>query len=74
MKPLFGKMFSDSEVAKQYMMSKDKVSYFVLYGIPLVFKEELITTVNKSPFYSIGFYESLNHILQDNQMDIHVRF
>ena len=74
MKPLFGEIFSDSEVAKQYMMSKGKVSYFVLYGIPLVFKEELITTVNKSPFYSAGFDESLNHMLQDNQMDIHVRF
>ena len=73
-KPFFGAMFPDSEVAKQYTMSKDKVSYFVRYGIALVFKEELITTLNKSPFYSIGFYESLNHILQDNQMDIHVRF
>ena len=55
-------------------MSKDKVSYFVLYGTAPVFKEELITTVNKSPFFLIGFDESLNHMLQDNQMDIHARF
>ena len=34
----------------------------------------MITTVNNSAFYSIGFDESLNHMLQDNQMDIHVRF
>ena len=74
MKPLFGAIFPESEVGKQYTMNKDKVSYFVLYGIALVFKEELITTVNKSPFYSIGFNESLNHMLQDNQMDIHIRF
>ena len=52
-------LFPDSEVAKQYTMIKDKVSYFVLYGIALVFKEELITTVYKSPFYFIGFNESL---------------
>ena len=74
MKPLFGAIFPDSEGAKQYTMIKDKVSYFVLYGIALVFKEELITTVYKSPFYFIGFNESLNHMLQDKQMDIHVRF
>ena len=72
MRPLFGAMFPDREVAKQYMMSKDKFSYFVLYGIAPVFKEELITIVNKSSFYSIGFDESLNHMLQDNQMDIHI--
>ena len=70
----FGALFSDSEVIKQYTMSKGKVSYFVLYGIAPVFKEELITTVNKSPFYSIGFNESLNHMLQDKQMDIHFPF
>ena len=74
MKPLFGAMFPGNEVAKQYTMGKEKVSYFVLYGIASVLKEGLITTVNKSPFYSIGFDKSLNHISQDNQMDIHVRF
>ena len=60
MKPLFGAMFPGNEVAKQYTMGKEKVSYFVLYGIASVLKEELITTVNKSPFYSIGFDKSLN--------------
>ena len=70
----FGAMFPGNEVAKQYTMGKEKVSYFVLYGIASVLKEGLITTVNKSPFYSIGFDKSLNHISQDNQMDIHVRF
>ena len=70
---LFGAMFPDSEVTKQYTINKDKVICFVIYGIAPLFKEELIT-VNKSSFYSIGFDESLNHMLQDNQMDIHVRF
>ena len=65
----FGAMFPDSEVVEQYTMSKGKVSCFVLYGIALVFQEELITTVNKSPFYSIGFDDSLNHMLQDNQVN-----
>ena len=74
MKPLFGAIFPESEVGKQYTMSKDKVSCFVLYGIALVFKEELITTVNKLRFYLIGFDKSLNRMLQDNQMDINVRF
>ena len=74
LKPLFGAMFPDNEVAKQSTISKDKVSYFVLYGIAPVLREDLITTVNKPPFYSIGFDESLNHMLQYNQMDIHVWF
>ena len=72
LKPLFGAMFPDNEVAKQSTISKDKVSYFVLYGTAPVLREDLITTVNKPPFYSIGFDESLNHMLQYNQMDIHV--
>ena len=57
-KSLFGAMFPDSEVTKQYTINKDNVSCFVIYGIAPLFKEELIT-VNKSSFYSIGFDESL---------------
>ena len=53
MKPLFDVMFPESEVTKQYTMSKGKVSCFVIYGIAPVFKEELITTVNKSPFFRL---------------------
>ena len=40
LKPFFGAMFPDSQVAKHYTMNKNKVSYFVVYGIALVLKEE----------------------------------
>ena len=43
-----------------YQMSKDKVAYYILYGIVPVFKNLLLQSLANSPFYAILFDESMN--------------
>ena len=67
-------MFRDSEIAKLFQMSKTKCSYYTMYGLAPYYKEELIQKVKASPNYSILFNESLKHCLQDEQLDVQIRF
>ena len=71
---LFQTMFPDSEIAKSFQLSKTKCTYYVLYGLAPYFREILLQEIKASPAYSILFDESLNHQLQEEQMDVQVRF
>ena len=55
-------------------MLKTKCSYYIMYSLAPYYKEELIQKVKASPDYSILFDESLNHCLQDEQLDFQIRF
>ena len=66
-------IFPDSQIAKSFQMSKTKCSYYIMYGLAPR-KEELIQKVKASPNYSILFDESLNHCLQDEQLEVQIRF
>ena len=57
-------MFSDSDIAKKFQMSKIKVSYVIIFGLAYYFCNSLITLVKKSPFYTLLFDESLNKVLR----------
>ena len=65
-------MFSDSDIAKKFQMSKTKVSYVIIFGLADYFYNSLITLVEKSPFYSLLFYESMNKILSKEEMDLQI--
>jgi hypothetical protein len=67
-------MFQDSEIAKRFQMQKDKNSYVVTYGLGPYFQDQLSATVQKCPFFTSSFDESLNKVSQNGQMDIVVRF
>lgn len=71
---LFKVMFPDSEIAKLFQLSKTKCAYYVLYGLAPYFMDTLLQEIKASPSYSILFDESLNHQIQDEQMDVQVRF
>ena len=71
---LFEVMFSDSDIAKEFQMSKTKVSYVIIFGLADYFYNSLTTLVKKSPFYSLHFDESLNKVLSKEQMDLQIRF
>ena len=49
---------------------------FLLHHVQLstIYKEELIQKAKASPNYSILFDETLNHCLQDEELDIQTRF
>ena len=71
---LLASMFPDSEIAKSFQLSKMKCSYYVVYGLAPYYKDELLESVKSSPAHSVLFDESLNHKLQDEQLDIQVRY
>ena len=59
MKSLFLAVFSDNAIVKEHSMSKDKVSYYINYGIAPVFRDEMLLTCVKwkhtNPYYSRKF-------------------
>ena len=71
---LFRKMFPGSQVAKSFQLSKTKCDYYVVFGLIPYFKELLVKDVQLSQFYSLSFDERLNNNLQEEQVDISIRF
>ena len=71
---LFRKMFPDSQVAKSFQLSKTKCAYYVVFGLAQYLKELLVKYIKLSPFYLLSFDESLNNKLQEEQMNISIRF
>ena len=71
---LFRSMFPDSGIASKFQLDKTKCSYLINYGIGPYYKDILLKSINTSPFFSISFGESLNSILQQEQMDLQVRY
>jgi len=67
-------MFPDSNVAKTFQLSKIKCGYLINYGLAPYFRELLNKLVLPSSFFVISFDESMNKVLQNEQMDLQVRF
>ena len=67
-------MFPNSDTVSKFKLSKTKCAYFVTHGIAPWVKNSLQTEVSNSPFFSVSFDESQNMVLQENQMDMQVRF
>ena len=74
LKHLFVAMFPDTTIAKSFTLGKTKCGYYITYGIAPYFCELIKTLINKSPYFSLSFDESLNRVLQDKQMDMDVRY
>lgn len=71
---LFQKMFSDSEIARDFQMGRTKLTYLINFGIAPYFHEILLGELKNADYYSISFDESLNGVTQTCQMDLHIRF
>ena len=71
---LFMVMFPDSDIAQNFKMSKTKVCYIIVYGIAEYFHRSLLSLLKKSSIFTPLFDESLNDILNKDQIDIHIRF
>ena len=70
----FKTMFPDSHIAQQFTLGKTKSRYTIIYGIAPELKKRLIYDVNRSPFYSVLFDETLNSEMQMCQMDVGIHF
>ncbi|GBN32939.1 hypothetical protein AVEN_43414-1 [Araneus ventricosus] len=71
---IFKCMFSDSALAQQFQLGKDKVSYIIHCGISHYFHETLLDTLRNCSDITICFDESLNKVAQKGQMDLIARF
>ena len=67
-------MFGDCDAIKHFSPSKTKCSYLINFGLAPYFKDKLLLATKASSFYSVLFDESMNSVLQEEQMDIHIRF
>ena len=60
-------------ITKSFKLSETKCAYLINSGILPYFKEVLRKEINALVFY-LSFDQSMNHILQNEQLDIHIRF
>lgn len=67
-------MFPDSAIAAGFTLSKTKCAYVVKYGIAPWLKQNLCQVISDSPFFSVSYDESLNRQMQEQQMDLQVRY
>ena len=67
-------MFPDSAIAAGFTLSKTKCAYVVKYGMAPWLKENLRKVIIESPFFSVSYDESLNRQMQEQQMDLQVRY
>ena len=74
LKDLFQVMFSDSEIAQDFKLGKTKCGYYIICGITPYFHDEIIQVLKKSPCFSVSFDESLDKVLQEEQMDLNIRY
>ena len=67
-------MFSDSEIAENFQLSKTKCGHYLTYGIAPYLKSSITKSILKAPYFTIMFDESLNSVLQNEQVDIQIRY
>ena len=67
---LFSAMFKDSQIAAKMNFGKTKCSYFINYGLAPYIKKQLEKHISSSPLYVVSFNESMNSVLQNEQMDL----
>lgn len=70
---VFGAMFPDSEIAKQFKCSATKCTYIVSLGMAPYFQGLLISDIRKADCFLVSFDECLNTVTQEEQMDLVIR-
>ena len=67
-------MFNDSEIAKDFQLSRTKLTYNTNFGIAPYFHQLFIDELKNCNYYSLCFDESLNDFTQTCQVDISIPF
>ena len=71
---LFQSMFTYGKIVKSFQLSKTKCSYIVNFGLAPCFKDLLLKEIKASDSFRILFYECMNKVLQEEQMDVQIRY
>ena len=67
-------MFSDSKINENFKLSKTKCRCYLTYGIAPFSESNITKSILKAPYFTIMFDESVNSVLQNEQMDIQIRY
>ena len=67
-------MFSDSEIAKSFKLMKTKYDYFINFGLAPYFKDLLVKEIKVANIFNVLFDESLNKVLQEEQVNVQFRY
>ena len=73
LKELFEAMFSNSEITKSFKLSKTICGYFINFWLVPYFKDLLVKEIKATNIF-VSFDDSLNKNLQEEQMDVQVRY
>lgn len=72
---LFQVMFPDSQIARQFKCGATKCDYLIRFGLAPFFEKRLLDKLSQpGTVYTVSFDESLNRHLQEEQMDLLLRF
>ena len=71
---LFRQMFPDSQVAKQFSMSRQKASYVLQDGLGPLLSKWLVTSINASEGAFTLMFDETTTLQNRKQMDLLVRF
>ena len=72
---LFQRMFPDSTVAKKFSCGSTKCHYLLKFGLAPYFEQNLLNQLAQpGTVFVVSFDESLNKHIQEEQMDMYVRF
>ena len=63
---IFGHVYG---IVKEYSMRKDKVNFYINYGIAPVFRDEILLACVKWTLHYVLFDGSFCHMFRDNQLD-----
>ena len=66
-------MFLVSKIAENFKLSKTKCGYYLTYGIAPYLKSNITKSILKAPYVTIMLDESLNSVLQNEQIDKPIR-
>ena len=70
----FSPIFKDSQIAAKMKCGITKCGYFINYGLASYIKEQLEKYISSSPLYVVSFDESMNFVLENEQMEVAIQF
>ena len=64
----------ESKIVKYFQISKTKCAYLINYGIAPYLKDNLLKDIKDSPSLNISLNETLNRVVQEEHMDVQIRY
>ena len=64
----------ENKIVKNFQTSKTKCAYSISYNVACYFSDNLLKDIKGNPYFSVSFDETLNRVVQEEQMDVQIRY